>query len=110
MSTWKEMWHPYILLFWTHVFLAGAATIASLHCPKVLFVLMACSGLLWPISWATGQTLWDSKHSPGSADWWMTFVKWLIVDAAAGLPVLACKAFTFSKNTVVAIGIGIYVV
>eukprot|EP00420_Gonyaulax_spinifera_P034520 CAMPEP_0197869914 /NCGR_PEP_ID=MMETSP1439-20131203/706_1 /TAXON_ID=66791 /ORGANISM="Gonyaulax spinifera, Strain CCMP409" /LENGTH=382 /DNA_ID=CAMNT_0043488777 /DNA_START=41 /DNA_END=1189 /DNA_ORIENTATION=+ len=110
MSTWKSMWHPYLVLFWMHVISASLATVASLHFPRVLLVIMACSGLLWPISWMFGLYLWDPKHAPLSSDWWMTFIKWLIVDASAGLPVLACKGFDFSKKTVVAIGIGIYVI
>jgi len=110
MSEWKPMWHPYIVLFWTHVVLALLGTYAAMHRPRVLMGVFVASGLLWPLSWATSTRLWDKDHEPLTADWWMVFIKWLIVDAAAGLPVLSLKAFPLEQTTVERIGTWIYIV
>lgn len=109
-SEWDPMMHPYVALFWTHVFVHAGATALSYKAPQTLMVAVACSGLLWPLSAVTGWMIWDDKHLPWMPDWWMIFVKWLIVDVAAGLPVLYLRAFRASSSVVTYTGIWIYVV
>jgi len=89
--------HPCVILFWTHVLMTAVATILAVKAPLTLMIVVVCSGLLWPISAMFNLHIWDEVHEPNSAEWWMTFIKWLIVDAAAGLPVLFLRAFTGSK-------------
>jgi len=109
-TLWKNLDHPYVLLFWTHVTACGIATVLSFKAPITLMIVVACSGLLWPISAMFNLPIWDIHNTPGKGSWWMTFVKWLIVDIAAGQPVLYLRAFRTSNNVVRYLGIWIYIV
>jgi len=64
---------------------------------------MALSGLLWPISAIIdacgGAGMGHIWHdAPWSGEWFMTFFKWVIVNAAAALPVLVVKAYNVSNR------------
>jgi len=109
-TKWDPLFHPYVILFWTHVLMTAVATILAVKAPLTLMIVVVCSGLLWPISAMFNLHIWDEVHEPNSAEWWMTFIKWLIVDAAAGLPVLYLRAFRSSYSVVTYIGIWIYIV
>jgi len=110
VSTWKDTFHVYHLGFWIHVGAATVGTVVSVKFPVTLALILAASGLLWPISWYFGLDLWEPKHAPMTADWWMTFIKWLIVDAAAALPILAVKGLLLSEAKVQRVGDWIYCV
>jgi hypothetical protein len=110
MNEWKPLFHPYVVLFWMHVLIHAVATILTFKAPVTLMIIVVASGMLWPISAMLGAEIWDEQNKPWSGSWWMTFVKWLIVDVAAGLPVLYLRAYKLSEQNVTRIGLWIYVV
>jgi len=113
MKCWTSLWHPYLWLYIMHLLVALATTILAFHRPKVLMVVMVASGFLWPLSalinliWG-GRTGWIWDTEPWSGEWVMTFIKWLIVDAAAALPVLIVKEHDVPESTVQTVGMFIY--
>jgi len=82
-----------------HVFFAIVFMHMSINGTRALIAIMMLSGLLWPVSAMIDQPLWGQDGtdgsddlSPGSYLWWGTFVKWLIVNFCACVPVLVLKA------------------
>jgi len=103
-----ELWHPYILLFFCHCAAAAVATVLSLKTPKLMMGVMVFSGIVFLISAIFDLPMWGFQF--GEYIWWGVFLKWLIVNALATVPVLALKAFKdkLTSGQVRGIGIGVY--
>lgn len=103
-----SLWHPYILLYSLHCVIAALFAIMSLKVPKTTCGLIAASGVTFLISACANIPIWG--HSPDSFLWMGVFIKWLIVDLAATVPVLLMKGVEFSPRVVRMMGIPIYVI
>lgn len=103
-----SLWHPYIVLYMGHCIVAALFAISSLYAPKITSVIILLSGLTFVISAAASIPIW--AHKPGSYLWLGVFIKWLIVDLAATVPVLLMRACAFKPSVVRLIGIPVYVI
>jgi len=86
-----DLLHEYLFLYLAHLVAALLSVVMTLYHPKIFMVVMACSGLLWPLSYATNVPIWHQE--PLSKDWWLTFIKWVIVNSTAAIPVLYIQAY-----------------
>eukprot|EP00930_Biecheleria_cincta_P011286 TRINITY_DN113951_c0_g1_i1.p1 TRINITY_DN113951_c0_g1~~TRINITY_DN113951_c0_g1_i1.p1 ORF type:complete len:341 (-),score=41.14 TRINITY_DN113951_c0_g1_i1:35-1057(-) len=114
----SELWHPYVLMYALHSVVALIAVPVSLHFPRLLIAVMIASGILWPLTWVLNQPLWGQDGtrgaqdlSPGSYLWWGVFLKWLIVNFCATVPVLYLRVlWAPSQRTVLVLGAFVYVI
>jgi len=104
----SALWHPYILLYTGHCLVAAIFAVTSLYVPKVTCLILLLSGLTFLISALAGIPIWG--HEPGTYLWLGVFIKWLIVDLAASVPVLLMRGCHFSPKVVRLMGIPIYVI
>jgi hypothetical protein len=104
----EQLWHPYVLLFITHCAAAALATFLSLKFPKALIWIMALSGLAFPISAIFGLPMW--QYTVVDFYWWGVFIKWVIVNALATIPVVIIKANNLTAGQMRCISILVYVI
>jgi len=75
-----------------HVAVALLFMLMSVRCTRALMVVMTLSGSLWPLTAVLNFPIWgEDDLKPGSFFWWGTFIKWLIVNFLACVPVLWLK-------------------
>lgn len=109
-----SLWHPYILLYSLHCVVAAVFAVMSLYVPKTTAGLILASGLTFLISICAHMPVWG--HYPpgyGNSEWYLwvgVFIKWLIVDLTATVPVLLMKGVSFSPRVIRMMGIPIYVI
>jgi len=103
-----SLWHPYILMYMGHCVNATVFALLSLYAPVVTAVIMAASGLIFLTSAIWSIPIWGNE--PGSFLWIGFFLKWLIVNLAATVPVLLMRKYNFSYKCVKISGICIYII
>lgn len=101
-----DIWHPYILLYIGHCIAAMAGFFLSLYFPRTLIALMVLSGLSFLYSAVTGYEMWG--YEPGSFIWIGVFLKWIIVNALATVPVLVLRGWKLSDVAVKIVGCCVY--
>jgi len=103
-----DLWHPYILLYTGHCLAAAVGFVLSLQAPGCYAAVMVLSGLSFLYSAITGAGMWN--HLPGSYLWTGVFIKWIIVNIGATVPVLLLRSCKLSRTAIQATAVGIYVI
>jgi len=80
----------------------------SLYVPKITAGIILASGLTFLISAIAKMPIWG--HMPGSYLWLGVFIKWLIVDLTATIPVLLMRGIKMKPKVVRLLGYPVYVI
>lgn len=104
----SDLWHPYVLLFLGHSIWCAIGTVLSLYAPRCTIGIMVASGIPFLASAIFRISLWE--YETFSFIWWGQFVKWLIVNVCATIPVLALRGFKTTPKTQKIVGIFVYVI
>jgi len=103
-----DIWHPYILLYIAHTAACGVGAVLSLYAPMTYLVINLLSGFSFLYSAISGNEMWGNKV--GDFLWTGVFIKWLIVNLFATVPVLLLRARQLSTQTIKTFGIFVYVI
>jgi len=105
-TTLEDLWHPYILLYLLHCVACGVGAVMSLYTPYAYLVVNLLSGFSFLYSAITGAEMWGNKL--GDFLWTGVFIKWLIVNLFATVPVLLLRARKMSPRVIKLFGYFVY--
>lgn len=107
-DNWKDLMHPYLILYFLHTVNAGIACALAMKAPIVLIVVMVLSGISYLVSALVPIDMWNDNVS--TSHWWLGFAKWVIVNALATIPVCCIQAFKLNDTIIQVIGCFVYII
>jgi len=84
--------HPNFWTYWIHTIAQIIAAIMALYLPRTLLVILIGAVLCWP-----NESIW--RMQPLASDWWLMFIKSVIVNIAPTLPMMLCLIKNPSRRT-----------